>query len=123
MIQSTLLKRSFATANKKIGFIGLGAMGMPMMKHCLNAGYDVTAYDVTDKALTEARNAGAKAVTDPSDCGRDVDFCLTMVPGNAEVKDIYRNHLFKVANKGTYLLNASTISPVLAKEISQEGQA
>jgi len=37
-----------ASAKKKVGFIGLGNMGMPMMKNMLKAGYQVTAFDIND---------------------------------------------------------------------------
>lgn len=38
---------------KKIGFIGLGIMGKPMVKNLLKAGFEVTAYDILPAAVQE----------------------------------------------------------------------
>ena len=46
---------------EKIGFIGLGIMGMPMMKNLLKAGYPLTVYDIDEDRVKEALSAGATA--------------------------------------------------------------
>ena len=46
---------------KKIGFIGLGVMGKPMVKNLLKAGYDVTVSDMHEENVKIAVEAGAKA--------------------------------------------------------------
>lgn len=50
-------------SNMKIGFVGVGKMGMPMATRLINAGYEVTVYDVDTKAMLELANAGARAAT------------------------------------------------------------
>jgi len=45
----------------RVGFIGLGNMGGPMCAHLARAGYDVAAYDISERALARALKAGARA--------------------------------------------------------------
>ena len=37
----------------RLGFIGLGIMGKPMVRNLLKAGYEVIAYDIVEENLTE----------------------------------------------------------------------
>ena len=48
----------------KIGMIGLGAMGFPITKCLLKAGFEVYAFDVAEKALDEAAANGAHPCPD-----------------------------------------------------------
>ena len=41
---------------KKIGFIGLGNMGLPMANNILKAGIEVNAFDLSEKVLNQAEN-------------------------------------------------------------------
>ena len=64
---------------KRIGFIGVGAMGAPMAERLLSAGYDLTVYDPSEKATASLRQAGAATAPSPLEAasGRDVVFaCL-----------------------------------------------
>ena len=49
-------RRSFtsAVAGKKVGFLGLGNMGLPMAQNLKKAGFDVTGYDVGEKQRQSA---------------------------------------------------------------------
>ena len=46
--------------DKKIGFIGLGAMGRPMAANILKAGFDLTVYDIRSEPMRELEKIGAK---------------------------------------------------------------
>ncbi len=52
----------------KIGFIGLGKMGMPMVVNLLKAGYEILAYDISKEAINIAVDQGAK----PASSAREV---------------------------------------------------
>ena len=47
-------------AKKKIGFIGLGAMGKHMAKNLIKAGYELTVHDLIPQAVEEAASLGAR---------------------------------------------------------------
>ena len=46
--------------SSKIGFIGLGIMGKPMVKNLLKAGHKVTVYDIVAGGMDEVAAAGAE---------------------------------------------------------------
>ena len=46
---------------EQIGFIGLGIMGKPMARNLIQAGYELTVYDIVGEAVEELAIAGAKA--------------------------------------------------------------
>jgi 3-hydroxyisobutyrate dehydrogenase-like beta-hydroxyacid dehydrogenase len=48
----------------RIGFIGLGDMGGPIARHLLDAGYDLTVYDLDPDRIAEVADHGATAATD-----------------------------------------------------------
>jgi 3-hydroxyisobutyrate dehydrogenase-like beta-hydroxyacid dehydrogenase len=47
----SFVRRSFTSSvvGKKVGFLGLGNMGLPMATNLKKAGFDVTGYDVGEK--------------------------------------------------------------------------
>lgn len=51
---------------KKIGFIGLGVMGLPMCRNLLKAGYPVVAYDIRDEITKAIAKDGAEVGTRPA---------------------------------------------------------
>ncbi|NNE96024.1 MAG: NAD(P)-dependent oxidoreductase, partial [Acidimicrobiales bacterium] len=65
---------------ERIGFIGLGNMGGPMCRRLLEAGYDVTAFDIDDRALAVAVEAGATPGSSAVEIAADVDLLLTSLP-------------------------------------------
>lgn len=62
--------------NKRIGFIGLGNMGLPMSKNLLKAGYQVVAYDIDNAAMEEVAKFGAEKGLSPKDVAQR---CLTVI--------------------------------------------
>jgi len=52
---------------EKVGFIGLGVMGLPMSKRLINAGYEVYAYDVVAEPLKALMAMGAHGCASPKD--------------------------------------------------------
>ena len=46
--------------SEKVGFIGLGIMGLPMAKNLINSGYEVCTYDIIENNLNKVAASGAK---------------------------------------------------------------
>ena len=72
----------------RIGFIGLGNMGGPMCGHLVQAGFDVSAFDVDSAALSRLVQAGAGAATSVADCARGVEALITMLPAPPHVEQV-----------------------------------
>jgi len=70
----------------RIGYVGVGLMGLPMVKRLLSLGYPVAAYDIVAARTEAARAAGARAASSPADTARDADVVLLNLPTTAAVE-------------------------------------
>lgn len=64
----------------RIGYVGIGLMGLPMVRRLVSLGYDVAAYDVLDKRVQLATAAGARAAASASEAVPGADFVLLNLP-------------------------------------------
>jgi 3-hydroxyisobutyrate dehydrogenase-like beta-hydroxyacid dehydrogenase len=64
----------------KLGYVGLGLMGLPMTKRLLSLGYAIRAYDIVPAQVAAAREAGAAAASSPADAARGADLVLLNLP-------------------------------------------
>ena len=104
---------------KKIGFIGLGNMGLPMANNISKAGIEVNAFDLSEKALKQAENLGMSIKQDSKGVLEDIDALITMLPNGSSVEKIFlEDNLLEVINKRTLIIESSTISPEISKKIS-----
>ena len=104
---------------KKIGFIGLGNMGLPMANNISKAGIEVNAFDLSEKALIQAENLGMLIKQDSKSVLEDIDALITMLPNGSSVEKIFlEDNLLEVINKRTLIIESSTISPGISKKIS-----
>lgn len=106
-------------AIKKIGFVGCGIMGAPIAGHILDAGYELAVYSRT-KAKTDALVArGARWAQSPAEATRDADVVFTMVGYPDDVEDVYfgSEGILTHAKKDAYLIDLTTSSPLLAREL------
>lgn len=106
----------------KISFLGLGAMGYPMAGHLANAGYDVTVFNRTtskaEKWAVEYKGRFAKTV---EDAVKNADVVLTNVGNDNDVREIY-DRIFKASKVGTILIDHTTTSAIIARELSIEAK-
>ena len=101
----------------KIGFIGLGIMGKPMVKNLLKAGYEVLVSDVNEKAVAEAAASGA-VVSSNREIGRECPVIITMVPTGEIVKSILfgEDGVTNEIKEGTIVCDMSSVTPVESQE-------
>ena len=57
---------------KKIGFIGIGLMGFPMAKNLLKAGYNLKAFNRSQKKAEPLKEFGAEITTSIDDVVKDL---------------------------------------------------
>ena len=105
---------------KKIGFIGLGNMGLPMANNILKAGIEVNAFDLSEKALNQAENLGMSIKQNSESVLEDIDALITMLPNGSSVEKIFLDdNLLEGINKQTLIIESSTISPEVSKKVSK----
>lgn len=64
----------------KVGFIGVGVMGMHMALNLIEGGHSVKAFDIAPDALAAIGRKGAETATSPRDAADGADFVITMLP-------------------------------------------
>ena len=87
---------------KKIGFIGLGIMGLPMAGHLMDAGYEMHIYARHPEKGTSLVEKGATLHSTIHDCVKDVDAVMTIVGFTQDVEEVYfdEGNIMDQAEKG-----------------------
>lgn len=104
----------------KIGFIGLGIMGKPMVKNIIKGGYtDVLVNGRHQDVLDEMEACGAKSAT-YEEIGRQCDVVMTMLPNSPQVKEVMlgENGVAAYMREGSIFIDMSSSNPVASKEIA-----
>jgi 3-hydroxyisobutyrate dehydrogenase-like beta-hydroxyacid dehydrogenase len=73
----------------KIGFIGTGTMGQPMLANLVKKGFEVVAFDVVPAALEAAIALGAARAGSVGEAAANCDLVITMLPSSANVEAVY----------------------------------
>ncbi|PYE47202.1 NAD(P)-dependent oxidoreductase [Paenibacillus barcinonensis] len=109
----------------KVGFIGTGVMGKSMAGHIQRAGYALHVYTRTAAKAEELVNQGAVWHETPAALAAVCDVIITMVGYPKDVEEIYlgENGLVAHAKPGSYLIDMTTSSPLLAARISEAAAA
>ncbi|MCL2753615.1 MAG: 2-hydroxy-3-oxopropionate reductase [Defluviitaleaceae bacterium] len=103
----------------KIGFIGLGIMGKPMVKNLLKAGCDVVAYSRTKADVDAVVAYGATSAETAAEVAAASDVIITMLPNGPDVAEVVMGEvgILSTAKDGTILVDMSSIAPAVAQEI------
>jgi len=103
----------------RIGFIGLGNMGLPMARNLLATGHEVRAFDAQVPAVERAVAAGAAAAADLGAAIVGADIVITMLPAGQQVRDVYlgADGIIGRARAGTLLIDCSTIDVETARAV------
>ena len=103
----------------KIGFIGLGNMGLPMAVNLKNQALEVKAYDLSEEAKVKAIESGIEVKNSIQETSEGIDALITMLPNDSAVEEVYLNSsLLDDLAKTTLIIDSSTISPETSKRVA-----
>jgi 3-hydroxyisobutyrate dehydrogenase len=104
----------------RIGFIGVGTMGLPMAANLLKKGFAVTAYDRNPTALDAARRAGMATGASTAEVVATADLVITMLPSSSHVEAVYTGDggVLAAARAGTLCVDMSTIDPAVSRRVA-----
>ena len=108
-----------------VGIIGVGRMGLPMLKHLIKHGYTVFARDVDAQQLAEARAAGATVVDTPAEMGTHATFVIVCVVSDEQVSQVVfgPNGLMETLKPGSIVAVSATASPTKVKAFDEACRA
>lgn len=103
----------------RVSFLGLGAMGLPMSRNLLKAGFPLTVWNRSaDKAHALAAS-GAKVAATPQDAAKGADVVMLCLPTQVEVRDVLTRPDGVLAGiaEGKTIVDTSTIDPTSSIEL------
>ena len=106
----------------KIGFVGIGQMGLPLCSNLLRAGFDVCAFDVSNDALDQAVAAGAKPAKSLAQLARHKDVIITALPSTKASREVIAgdNGIGPHLDTDAVVVEMSTVSPGLMRELAAQ---
>jgi len=110
--------------NPVIGWIGIGVMGSSMFSHLLDKGYAGIAYTRTKEKASGVLDKGAKWADNVAMLASKSDVIITMVGYPQDVREVYFGDkgILAYAKPGSFLVDMTTTSPSLAKEIYETAE-
>lgn len=109
----------------RIGFIGLGIMGKPMVRNLLKAGHEVVVYDVIEENVKAVAADGAQPAGSSADVAAQCRLIITMLPNSPHVRTVVLGEkgVLEGAQPGSILVDMSSIAPQASQEISKACEA
>jgi len=104
----------------KVGFIGLGVMGVPMAANLIRSGYALTVYDLDPDRAAPLLELGAVWADDAASVARVSEAVITMVPDSPDLLGAAQSPsgLLAGSHEGMTWVDMSTISPVTARDVA-----
>jgi 3-hydroxyisobutyrate dehydrogenase len=104
----------------RIGFIGLGNMGLPMAQNLLKAGHGVQGFDISKGQVAALVAAAGTAAQDARAATADAEVIITMLPAGQHVRDVYlgRGGVLDQAGQDALLIDCSTIDVETARTVA-----
>lgn len=108
----------------KVGFVGAGRMGAPMVRRLVDAGHDVTTLGRTPEKLAAAEELGSTPAGDLAELARDADAVMVCVFTDDQVRQIcLTDDLLGAMRAGAVLVLHTTGSPRTAEMIAERAAA
>jgi len=97
----------------RVGLVGVGYIGKLFLDRCLDAGHDVTVFDVDSDQVAAATEKGATAAEDPASLAATTDVVVMAVPGSPEVEANMDGEAGLLAglDEGQLLIDVTTTRP------------
>jgi len=99
----------------RIGFIGLGNMGLPMAGNLVKAGHQVLGFDLVTSNVEKAVARKVEKANGALDVAKNADCVITMLPAGKHVLDVWGGGLLSAAKPGTIFIDCSTIDVASAR--------
>jgi len=109
----------------RIGFVGLGHMGLPMAKNLIKAGHTVTGFDLQPKAISALVDAGGLAATSLDTLAPNQDVIITMLQTGQQVEHVCIGDtgLLAHASKNTLYIDCSTIDVQSSRQVHHQADS
>ena len=107
----------------KIGFIGTGLMGEPMVTKILEADWEAIAYNRTKSKLEPLKKAGAEIAESPAEVIKNSDCVILMLSDAPTIQSVVLSETAKKELSNRTIISMATIAPEESKAIKNEVEA
>jgi 3-hydroxyisobutyrate dehydrogenase len=106
----------------KIGWVGLGAMGIPMVRNLLRKGFKVWVYNRTREKEKELISLGATSAPSLQRLSQVSDIVITMITDDEAIREVYngRNGLLADPSGGILMIDMSTVGSETSKKLAKD---
>ena len=110
---------------QRVGFIGLGEMGLPMARNVCARGFEVYGYDIRSEPQQALRETGGRIAASAGDAARDADGVIVMVrtPAQAEEVVLGAGGVLEHVRPGTMVAVMSTIGVACMRRLGAAARA
>ena len=99
----------------RIGFIGIGLMGLPMAKNILKAGYNIKVFNRTQNKADPLKDRGAQISNTIKEVVSNCDVIITMLTDDTAIDEVMKNPDFlENLNEGAIVIDMSSVKPTTA---------
>lgn len=105
----------------RVGVIGLGAMGAPMARNVIQAGFPLTVWSRRAEAASDILAQGGEWVDSPAALARRSDVLITIVTNSPDVEELVagENGVLDGAEPGLVVVDMSTIAPSITRSLAE----
>src|SRR5437868_202933 len=104
---------------QRVGFIGLGAMGLPMVRNLLKAGFQLTVWARRPESAQDILVAGADWAGSPREVAERSEIVILMVTNSPDVQQlVLEAGILDGAAAGTVIVDMSTIAPAVSRSLA-----
>ena len=101
----------------KIGFLGLGVMGLPMAKNLVKkSGCEVLGFDVAQSRLDEFAAAGGTPVKEQTDIYKQCDIIMQILPTHAIIRKSVEDAV-RYGKRGNIIIDLSSTAPDIIQDL------
>lgn len=111
---------------EKVGFIGLGDIGLSMAKRVVTHGYEVfVCGHIRREPVEEMKKLGTKEVRTAEALAQASDVIITMLRDDVDTGELIlgNGHLLEGAKPGSAIIMMSTLSPALCRKVAEVARA
>ena len=111
--------------NSKVGFVGLGVMGLAMARNVVRGGHSVTGYDISDEALNKLKQSDGRTASSPAEAASGTAATIVMVPNPEHVEEVVygKAGILEGLPENGLLIVMSTVDPFTSINVAEKVQS
>ena len=107
--------------NNKLGFVGVGYMGRPIVQRLLKSGFKVAAYDRDRSKAEQLIRYGGTVAESAAKLSSSCDVVLSCLASDEAALNVYKgaDGAFANAHRGSPVIDLSTVNSHTSQELSR----